>query len=119
MYVRQVTILAAASVSSAIEFSDAEAQGEISLAAIGTSGSWDSADLGIQVSHDGVTYADLNNAAGTYQQLVVGADATVAYVFITIPSFKFIRFESQNSGTPQAQTAEETLRVLIVRRHIS
>lgn len=119
MYVRTVTIAESASVSSAIQFSDAEAQGEISIAAIGTSGAWDSADLGIQVSHDGVTYADLNNAAGTYQQLVVGATATAAYVFITIPSFRYIRFESQNSGTPQAQTAAETFRVLIVRRHIS
>jgi hypothetical protein len=75
---------------------------------------WTAADIGFEVSHDGVTYYIVSDSAGALVTIPVAADD-----FITLPDGfvqgnKWCRVRSQNGGTGAAvnQLAARTIKLV-------
>ncbi len=73
---------------------------------------WDTADITMRASHDGVTYVDLYTSGGLEQTITVPIDTDAQYFALDPSDFagvKYIKFRSGTQATPVQQTASQDL----------
>src|SRR5690242_9259249 len=70
--------------------------------------SWTTAKLTFQISPDGTTFGDLNDASGNEIQLTVAAGKFIGVNLSELSGARFIKVRSGTSGTPVTQAADRT-----------
>lgn len=103
-----VTIANGTSLSDAIEF------GGDALVEIVMPAAWTAAGLTFQVSHDGVTYQNLYDAAGTEVQISVAASRNVRLSPTDWIGVPYLKVRSGTSGTPVNQGAARTIQIILL-----
>lgn len=87
------------------------------VAAIVMPAAWDTAAITFQGSHDGSTFQDVYNDAGTELSLTTAASRNVALradAAAALRPFGIIKVRSGTAGSPVTQTAARTLTLILV-----
>jgi pectin methylesterase-like acyl-CoA thioesterase len=89
--------------------SNAISVGNGMLAGIQMPAGWDAAALSFQVSHDGITYADLYVAAGTEVSITTAASRYIALDQSTWNGVQFLKVRSGLTAAAVNQTAARSI----------
>jgi hypothetical protein len=68
--------------------------------------------LTFQTSHDGITYQNLYDDAGSEIAVTVAASTNVALPASVMAAWRYVKLRSGTAGTPTAEAAERTLKII-------